>query len=145
MTSIEWLENELKKSVQYYLLIEDIVKQAKEIHKQEIIDAWEMGRFNIDEVGLGEEYYQETFVSKVKIKFTEEEWSKLNNESKGSNEITGEFYLGGEIQKIPIDYTTFQQEISDEEIEKAAAHHEPMVTRRTWISACKWYREQIKK
>jgi uncharacterized protein with von Willebrand factor type A (vWA) domain len=37
-----------------------------------------------------------------------------------------------------------QQEISDEEIEKGAAHHEPMVTRRTWISACKWYREQIK-
>jgi hypothetical protein len=36
-------------------------------------------------------------------------------------------------------------EISDEEIEKAAAHHEPMVTRRAWVSACKWYREQLKK
>ena len=35
-------------------------------------------------------------------------------------------------------------EISDEEIEKAAAHHEPVVTRRAWISACKWYREQLK-
>ena len=35
-------------------------------------------------------------------------------------------------------------EISDEEIEEAAAHHEPMVTRRAWVSACKWYREQLK-
>lgn len=39
---------------------------------------------------------------------------------------------------------TSQTEISDEEIEKAAAHHEPVVTRRAWISACKWYREQLK-
>jgi hypothetical protein len=37
-----------------------------------------------------------------------------------------------------------EMEISDEEIEKAAAHHEPMVTRRAWVSACKWYREQLK-
>jgi len=36
-----------------------------------------------------------------------------------------------------------QTEISDEEIEIAAAHHEPMVTRRAWISACKWYREKF--
>jgi len=43
MTSIEWLENELKKSVQYYLLIEDIVEKAKEMHKQEIADAYEEG------------------------------------------------------------------------------------------------------
>jgi hypothetical protein len=40
--------------------------------------------------------------------------------------------------------TSPQTEISDEEIEKAAAHHEPMITRRAWISACKWYREQLK-
>ena len=38
--------------------------KVEEMHKQEIIDAWEMGRFNIDAVGLGEQYYQETFVSK---------------------------------------------------------------------------------
>ena len=44
----------------------------------------------------------------------------------------------------PFETTSSQQEISDEEIEKAAAHYEPMVTRRAWISACKWYREQLK-
>jgi hypothetical protein len=38
-----------------------------------------------------------------------------------------------------------QQEISDEEIEKAATQYEPMVTRRAWVSACKWYREQLMK
>ena len=37
-----------------------------------------------------------------------------------------------------------QQEISDEEIEKAASHYDPIVTRIAWISACKWYREQLK-
>jgi len=67
MTSIEWLEEELAKNLksiilnQDYKLMETLFEQAKEMHKQEIIDAWEMGRFNIDEVGLGEEYYQETF------------------------------------------------------------------------------------
>jgi hypothetical protein len=68
MTSIEWLIDRLKsiplaKDKDEFTNgdIMDIVKQAKEMHKQEIIDAWEMGRFNIDDVGLGQEYYQETF------------------------------------------------------------------------------------
>jgi hypothetical protein len=32
-----------------------------EMEKEQIIDAFEMGRFNIDDMGLGEEYYNETF------------------------------------------------------------------------------------
>lgn len=48
------------------------------------------------------------------------------------------------ILQYHIGNTTALIEISDEEIEKAAAHHEPMVTRRAWVSACKWYREQLK-
>jgi len=71
MNSIKWLIDQLA-NVKYNPLekdgyskaVEKIHEQAKEIHKQEIIDAWEMGRFNIDAVGLGEEYYQETFGSK---------------------------------------------------------------------------------
>jgi hypothetical protein len=54
MTSIEWLAEKYPISINDYEL-------AKEMHKQEIIDAWDMGRFNIDDIGLGEEYYQETF------------------------------------------------------------------------------------
>lgn len=29
--------------------------------KQQIVDTWEMGRFNIDALGNGEEYYNETY------------------------------------------------------------------------------------
>ena len=59
MTSIEWLIDQLPLIQQEGL--RDVWEQAKEMHKQEIIDTWEMGRFNIDDVGLGEEYYNETF------------------------------------------------------------------------------------
>jgi hypothetical protein len=57
-TAIEWFAETVHKMG---YVSSNILEQAKEIHKQEIIDAWEMGRFNIDAVGLGEEYYQETF------------------------------------------------------------------------------------
>jgi len=68
MNSIEWLINQLT-NVKYNPLekngysksVEKIHEQAKEMHREEIINAWEMGRFNIDDVGLGKEYYQETF------------------------------------------------------------------------------------
>ena len=108
MTSIEWLyklskERELDKFD---------FEQAKEMHKQEIIDAWEMGRFNIDDVGLGEEYYQETFVSK------------------GSDEV-----------ELP-------QEISDEDIEKAARDYDNIVIYGPPLvhfeQGAFWYREQLK-
>jgi len=64
MTSIEWLMKELYTEMNLSgdgRVLDEILEEAKEMHKQEIIDAWDMGRFNIDEVGLGEEYYQETF------------------------------------------------------------------------------------
>jgi hypothetical protein len=59
MTSIEFLKQEYIKRGDS--LPSGVFEDAKEMHKKEIIDAWEMGRFNIDEVGLGEEYYQQTF------------------------------------------------------------------------------------
>lgn len=40
--------------------------------------------------------------------------------------------------------TSSQTEISDEEIEMAALHHEPRITRRAFKSGAKWYREQLK-
>jgi len=62
MTSIEFLKAEY--IIRGDSLPSGVFEDAKEIHKAEIADAWEMGRFNIDDFGLGEEYYQETFVSK---------------------------------------------------------------------------------
>ena len=84
MTSIEWLKAEyIKRSDS---LPSGVFEEAKEIHKQEIIDAWDMGRFNIDEVGLGEEYYQETFVSKE------------NDEQHILNEATYRYTIEDEIE-----------------------------------------------
>jgi hypothetical protein len=83
MTSIEWLKDYMQK-MQYFIgndLLEAF-EEAKEMHKQEIVEAYCNGN---DLIGA-EEYYQETFVSKVKIKFTEEEWAELNNGSNGSDE-----------------------------------------------------------
>jgi len=59
MTSIEWLKAEYIKRGD--CLPSGVFEEAKEMHKAEIADAWEMGRFNIDDFGLGEEYYQDTF------------------------------------------------------------------------------------
>jgi len=63
MTSIEWLLEQVEHNIS-----KTIIEQAKEMHKQEIIDA-----FSHTEIMSGEyfqvfdnaeEYYQETFVSK---------------------------------------------------------------------------------
>ena len=66
MTSIEWLIEELTPSIalqQKY--IDELKDKAKEMHKQEIIDAWYNGYINqspmIDEENCGEHFYQETF------------------------------------------------------------------------------------
>lgn len=47
----------------------EIVRQAKEMHKQEIIEAWKMGRYDSDKIVMSEkfyaeEYYNETFEGK---------------------------------------------------------------------------------
>jgi hypothetical protein len=132
MTSIEWLEEQLNPDMKTMQgnIIQDLLEQAKEMHKQEIIDAWNGGDyayFYSKETGRdfadGNDYYAETFVSKGS------DVDKLGNE---------------DVPKLGYDAQLPQQEISDEEIEKAAAHHEPIVTRRAWVSACKWYREQLK-
>ena len=83
MTSIEWLENELKKSIHFYRLIEDIeskntivqpnlFEQAKEMHKQEILNAFSAGvEDGFD--GLGDsdvEMYYETLANG-------KDWSKV--------------------------------------------------------------------
>jgi dTDP-glucose pyrophosphorylase len=129
MTSIEWLmkkiTNEIidseyidKLSIEKTNLCRNYVKKSKEMHKQEIIDAWNDVYGNIKDA---EQYYQETFVSK-----------ESGMSEKPNNHIEPQIS---------------QTEISDEEIEKAAqqinlkygasfAHG--------FIMAIKWYREQLK-
>jgi len=82
MTSIEWLIKEIEEqklikldklstilfNKNFATRYELIVEQAKEMHKQEIINTWYNGYINqspmIDEENSGEQFYQETFVSK---------------------------------------------------------------------------------
>lgn len=63
-TAVEWLIEQLTPSIclqQKY--IDELKEQAKEMHKQEIIDAYKFGIS--DEYVIGsEKYYNETFKSK---------------------------------------------------------------------------------
>jgi hypothetical protein len=58
MTSIEWLETELKK-IPFVNPIE-VFEQAKEMHKKEIIDAIEEDVFHTSDK-TAEQYYNKTF------------------------------------------------------------------------------------
>jgi hypothetical protein len=68
MTSIEWLIDKLGISE---ITHKKLFEQAKEMHKQEIIDAYTEGRFNYEDFDRGlvklkqpKEYYQKTFNNK---------------------------------------------------------------------------------
>jgi hypothetical protein len=59
-SSIEWLYKELLNSEPNILEWNKLLEQAKEMHKQEIIDAYKFGIS--DEYVIGsEEYYNKTF------------------------------------------------------------------------------------
>jgi predicted DNA binding protein len=69
MTSIEWLRNKLYQH-EHHINILDVAtingyfEQAKEMHKQEITDAFDSGVEDDGYIDNAEQYYQETFVSK---------------------------------------------------------------------------------
>ena len=78
--------------------------------------------------------------------YNQDSLNHLENLFEQAKEMEKEQMNLSEIKGISntINYKNSLAEISDNEIEKAAAHYEPMVTRRAWVSACKWYREQLK-
>jgi hypothetical protein len=72
-TSIEWLIEQLRQLAhndKHHLgmgdiritqgMLDDFYEQAKQMHKQEIIDAWENGQDSFSSRNA-EQYYQETF------------------------------------------------------------------------------------
>lgn len=59
-SSIEWLYKELLNSEPNILEWNKLFNQAKEMHKQEIIDAWEDGQGSFS-TRNAEQYYNETF------------------------------------------------------------------------------------
>lgn len=64
MTSIEWLESKLPTAFKELSINKELFKQAKEMHKKEIIDAFIDGNrqecYDATET-LGDKYYIETF------------------------------------------------------------------------------------
>jgi hypothetical protein len=118
MTSIEWLVKELK--LEGY---DHTIQQAKEMHRFEIEEAFKHGRLPVLFGELtAEQYYQETFVSKGS-----------GMSEKPNNHIDAQFP---------------QQEISDEEIEKAARDYDNAVIYGPPLlhfeQGAFWYREQLK-
>ena len=143
MTSIEWLEGQILNlmsfdTVDFRKEFREKFEQAKEMHKQEIIQAHDMGYIdggNHKKV-TAEMYYAETFVSK-------------GSDDKNYTEKYTDNYpeLDGINNLIP------QQEISDEEIDSAweiFRIQNPNTVggfQDQYLSFCfamKWYREQLK-
>jgi HEPN domain-containing protein len=74
MTSIKWLIEQMQNNIHHTIKIpNEYVEKALEMHKQEIIDAYDAGENNIvdcidnkdndkpSELTTSEQYYQETF------------------------------------------------------------------------------------
>jgi hypothetical protein len=72
MTSIEWLIDQIFKQGYFdgnkpltFTNLDHLQQEAKEMHKQEVINTWYNGYINqspmIDEENCGEQFYNETF------------------------------------------------------------------------------------
>jgi hypothetical protein len=64
MTAVEWLINELQNSPAFHSqFFKDEFQQAKEMEKQQIIDAYKQGFSDCDDIGISvyDEYYNKTF------------------------------------------------------------------------------------
>ena len=58
-TAVEWLVDQVEDYIG--LIPVDIIEQAKEMHEQQIIDAYNEGGCNWDSELEAEQYYNETF------------------------------------------------------------------------------------
>jgi hypothetical protein len=62
MTAVEWLIDELTDNgIEYLDLAYEIIEQAKELEKQQIIDAYIEGYSSNLNAGDSEKYYNETY------------------------------------------------------------------------------------
>jgi hypothetical protein len=64
MTSLDFIIENLQSSKWEYTPWPErqkIIEHAKDMHREEVKEAWDQGRFNIDAIGSGEEYYNDTF------------------------------------------------------------------------------------
>ena len=155
-TAVEWLKEQFDRQ----RFIEHIdFEKAKEMEKQQIIDAFTKGAddgFNGLYYENREQYYSETYENgeqKVKEYPNSHIYETMNgryglSSYEEHDQTDGIFDTYQEAVDFGLSLinnpTSSQTEISDEEIEMAALHNEPRVTRRAFKSGAKWYREQLK-
>jgi hypothetical protein len=107
-TAVEWLENKLAENLakiiidKDHILIEKLFEQAKEMEKEQIIDAHNAGKNILPPNESGQQYYNETY---------------------GSKESDGNFkqfslYEHKETIATADTPTSFQTEITDKELEQ---------------------------
>jgi hypothetical protein len=61
-TAVEWLEDKLPTIFKEITINKQLLEKAKEMEKQQIIDAYAIGKYlNEDDRKFGEQYYKETF------------------------------------------------------------------------------------
>jgi hypothetical protein len=138
MTSIEWLIQEVEPygTGKFRDLFKEVIDKAKEMHKQEIIDAWNSGDYTYfysKETGRdfadGKEYYQETFVSKGS---DEAELPKHPSViSENGNELLFD-KEGNLIKELPKQETLYTEEQVKEAYFKGATDVHDKCTDRTW-------------
>ena len=140
MTAVEWLEKELKKIP--FVNPKEVFEQAKEMEKQQIIDAYQSGdgdAYNLDATKQwGEEYYNETYGSKgsetTSSQTTSDKWKEYQDWLNEVPELSDE-----EIEKELFDLL---YDFEYEEIPNSALY-------KFDYDGCakaltKWYREQLK-
>jgi hypothetical protein len=135
MTAVELLEIEIKKQISqcktqwecgYQNALNEVfflLKQTKEMEKQQIIEAYDEAEGKI--IGRGESYYNETFNTKEKMKikwsevmkaakqsyFTDEEYGLIYRRSKLDVTIGVEEYATGEKIKSLLEAIGFEVEV----------------------------------
>jgi hypothetical protein len=63
-TAVEWFAKQLYDKMEMKgdgNVFDKLLEQAKEMEKEQIMDAWDLGRRDIDYPANGEQYYNETY------------------------------------------------------------------------------------
>jgi hypothetical protein len=63
-TAVEWLVNELRNGKEFN---DELIEQAKEMEKEQIMDAYIQGSISLTSKNDAEQYYKETYESKTKL------------------------------------------------------------------------------
>ena len=68
-TAVEWLFEQLWETPKDKLNWHAILKKAKEMEKEQIVNSWDLSRRDIDYPANGEQYYNKTYKNKYHINY----------------------------------------------------------------------------